>query len=253
MISDHSSALKSDGSCWTWGNNSYGKLGDQTTASKSSPVLVVGDHSFIQLSTGSNHSSALKSDGSVWSWGNNFNGQLGDQTATNRSSPVLVVGDHSFMQIISIHNSTLALKSDGSIWSWGNNTSGQLGDETRTNRSSPVLVVGDHSFIDLPRDWIKQTGVTPQGRFAVFEFKNKSTGNLAFTVTWIGKSDTAPTVSTVYLQIYNRTTTLWETLTSNSAAAVDTNFTMTGTKTSNLTDYYDENGWISCRVYQQAL
>lgn len=89
--------------------------------------------------------------------------------------------------------------------------------------------------------------------YSVILFKNKGlyvTDNIV--VTWIGQSNIAPSASTVYLQIYNRTSGLWETLDSDNATGVDTNFTLSGTKTSSLTDYYDANLWVSCRVYQLA-
>lgn len=38
--SDHSLALKSDGTLWAWGYNGYGQLGDGTTTNRYSPVKV---------------------------------------------------------------------------------------------------------------------------------------------------------------------------------------------------------------------
>ena len=35
----HTAALKTDGSLWTWGNNSHGQLGDGTAESRSTPSL----------------------------------------------------------------------------------------------------------------------------------------------------------------------------------------------------------------------
>jgi alpha-tubulin suppressor-like RCC1 family protein len=35
-------AIRSNGTLWTWGTNSYGQLGDNTVVAKSSPVSVVG-------------------------------------------------------------------------------------------------------------------------------------------------------------------------------------------------------------------
>jgi alpha-tubulin suppressor-like RCC1 family protein len=144
-------ALKSTGEAWNWGVNTYGGLGDNTTTNRSSPVAVVGSHSFVQIAQCRFSTLALKDNGQVWSWGLNSGdsiGILGDNTNTDKSSPVLVVGSHSF---ISITGSTaaLGLKSDGSVWSWGNNVGGQLGDNTTTAKSSPVLVVGSHSFIAI--------------------------------------------------------------------------------------------------------
>ena len=64
--------------------------------SKSSPVLVVGNHSFVEVLCNSVSVSGKKSNGEVWSWGHNAFGQLGDNTLDNKSSPILVVGNHNF-------------------------------------------------------------------------------------------------------------------------------------------------------------
>jgi hypothetical protein len=38
----HSMALKSDGTVWAWGMNSFGQLGDDTTSDRSTPVQTLG-------------------------------------------------------------------------------------------------------------------------------------------------------------------------------------------------------------------
>ena len=58
--------------------------------------------------------------------------------------------------------------------------------------------------------------------------------------------------STVYLQIYNRDTTTWETLNSNSTASVNTDFSLIG-YVADLTNYKDASNVISCRIYQSNL
>ena len=147
--------LKVTGECWTWGQNTNadyatsGQLGNNSITATSSPVAVVGSHSFITIRGGETHAAALKIDGSVWCWGGNDSGQLGDNSITNRSSPVAVVGSHSFISISAGFSQTMAMKSDGSVWCWGDNVSGQLGNNSITNTSSPVAVVGSHSFIDI--------------------------------------------------------------------------------------------------------
>jgi len=92
-LSNSSYALDINFQVWAWGDNTYGQLGDNSSGnSKSSPVLVVGSHSFVEISGGYSHSLARKADGTVWSWGLNSSGQLGDNSIVSKSSPVLVVG-----------------------------------------------------------------------------------------------------------------------------------------------------------------
>ena len=46
------------------GDNDYGKLGDGTASSKSTPVLI--DTNVSQVANGWNHSYYLKQDGTIW-------------------------------------------------------------------------------------------------------------------------------------------------------------------------------------------
>jgi len=156
-------ALKANGEAWSWGSGTLGQLGNNAFGViVSSPVQVVGGHSFIQVSMGATHGTALKEDGSVWCWGSNSVGQLGNNQSDpgglfNRSSPVQVVGGHSFIKIDAASAFTMALKADGSAWGWGANVFGQLGQGNTTPQttSSPVPVAGGHSFADIGagHDW----------------------------------------------------------------------------------------------------
>jgi alpha-tubulin suppressor-like RCC1 family protein len=139
------SAVKSDGTLWSWGLNSLGQLGDNSTVNKSSPVQTVsGSSVWRQVSASQNGCSAIKTDGTLWSWGLNSAGQLGDNSTVNKSSPVqTVAGSNTAWKQVSKHDLyTLAVKVDGTLWGWGNNSSYNLGDGTLTSRSSPVQVFG---------------------------------------------------------------------------------------------------------------
>jgi len=138
----HSLALKSDGTVWAWGTNSFGVLGDGTTTERHNPVKVSGLSDVAAISTNGQHDFALKSDGTVWAWGRNEYGQLGDGTTTERHSPVKVSGLSDVAAISCGWDHCLALKNDGTVWAWGYNSAGQLGDGTRTDRSTPVQVTG---------------------------------------------------------------------------------------------------------------
>ena len=147
---NHTVALKSDGSLWSWGYNFYGQLGDGTTANHNVPVQVSAvstpNSHWAALACGQNFTVALKSDGSLWSWGQNGSGQLGlgDGDVTNRNAPVAIAQTNTpnarWVAVACGINYVVALKSDGSLWSWGANNLGQLGNGGRGQSSVPVAV-----------------------------------------------------------------------------------------------------------------
>ena len=140
----HSLGLRANGTLWAWGRNTEGRLGDNTTVNKSSPVSVVGDFTdWCQVSGGAYHSLAVRANGTAWAWGCNYAGRLGDNTVTTKSSPVSVVGGFTdWCQVSAGGSHSLGLRANGTAWAWGRNANGQLGDNTVTDRSSPVSVVG---------------------------------------------------------------------------------------------------------------
>jgi alpha-tubulin suppressor-like RCC1 family protein len=139
----HTAAIKTDGTLWTWGQNTYGQLGNNTAASKSSPVqTVAGGTNWKTVAGGLRHTAAIKTDGTLWTWGFNVYGSLGDNTVTSKSSPVqTVAGGTNWKQVAGGFYQTAAIKTDGTLWTWGYNLYGQLGDNTITSKSSPVQTV----------------------------------------------------------------------------------------------------------------
>jgi alpha-tubulin suppressor-like RCC1 family protein len=131
---------------YAWGYGSYGKLGNDSTADKSSPVTVVGGiTTWSQISAGKRHNLALTSAGIAYSWGYSSYGRLGNDAGygSNRSSPGTVVGGITTWSKISAGSEhSLGLTSAGVAYAWGYNTKGRLGDGTIVERSSPVTVVG---------------------------------------------------------------------------------------------------------------
>ena len=145
---DSSYGLKSDGSVWAWGPNTDGQLGDGTRVTKSSPIAVIGGHSFCKIAGFQTSAIALKTDGSLWTWGNGLSGQLADGTILSKSSPVQAIGGHSFVDITAGLLCAYGIKSNGTVWGWGDNTSipGVLGDGSLTNKSVPTQVAVGYSF-----------------------------------------------------------------------------------------------------------
>ena len=88
----HTTAIKTDGTLWTWGHNNQGQLGDNTIIHRSSPVqTVAGGTNWKLVACSYMHTAAIKTDGTLWTWGYNPQGQLGDNTIIYRSSPVQTV------------------------------------------------------------------------------------------------------------------------------------------------------------------
>jgi len=140
LASGATGAIKTDGSLWTWGDGFGGVLGDNTSASKSSPVqTIAGGTNWKQVAMGAFHCGAIKTDGSLWTWGYNLYGNIGDNTVVHRSSPVQTVSSGTnWKQVAAGGNHMAAIKTDGTLWTWGRNAYGQLGNNTTVNVSSPV-------------------------------------------------------------------------------------------------------------------
>jgi alpha-tubulin suppressor-like RCC1 family protein len=142
---DFTSAIKADGTLWTWGMNNVAQLGDGTTINKSSPVTIAGGGTnWNKVSVGSNSTLAIKSDGTLWTFGRNNMGQLADGTTVNKSSPVTTAGGgNTWCAITGLSTAGGAIKTDGTLWMWGANTSGEVGDSAAlVSRSSPVTTSG---------------------------------------------------------------------------------------------------------------
>jgi alpha-tubulin suppressor-like RCC1 family protein len=142
----HMAAIKTDGTLWTWGLGTEGRLGNVELTNRSTPVTTfAGGTNWKQVSAGASHTTAVKTDGTLWTWGNGNNGRLGNAVTTgNISTPVTTfAGGTNWKQVSNGSNfgtigHTAAIKTDGTLWTWGTGTNGQLGNNDTTNTSTPV-------------------------------------------------------------------------------------------------------------------
>jgi len=133
------SAIKTDGTMWSWGRDLYGATGTQQGGNVNSPVQVGALTTWADVSVGFYGAAALKTDGTLWTWGGNSNGRVGDNTTVNKSSPVQVGAETDWAK--AIHSvSVIAVKTTGTLWAWGGNFAGGLGLGDVIPRSSPVQV-----------------------------------------------------------------------------------------------------------------
>ena len=140
----HTLGLRATGQLYAWGLATSGRLGDNSTVAKSSPVLVSGGFvDWISASAAESHNLGLRANGVLYAWGAGTSGRLGDGTTLGKSSPVVVSG--GFADWISAAvgtNHSLGVRANGTLYAWGANVYGQLGDNTVINKAVPTLVVG---------------------------------------------------------------------------------------------------------------
>ena len=140
----HSVAIDRYSQVWSWGSNSSGQLGNNSTTDALTPVSILGvTKVFCEITSGDRYSAGIDNLGRVWSWGLNDNGQLGDNSTTNQCTPVAILGTtKTFCKISAGQCHTVAIDKNGRVWAWGRNSVGQLGDNSVTQRNTPVSVAG---------------------------------------------------------------------------------------------------------------
>lgn len=140
----HMTGITEDGIAYSWGNNGFGRLGDNTSTAKSSPVTVAGGiTNWRQISVSVAHTLGVTEDDKAYSWGINSSGQLGDGTTISRSSPVSVIGGiENWKQLSAGSYHSLGVTKNGIVYAWGGNDDGRLGDTTIVTKSSPIVISG---------------------------------------------------------------------------------------------------------------
>ncbi len=86
----HTLFLKTDGTVWAVGSNTYGVMGTGDLRYSETFVLVAED--VVAMAASRYHSLFLKRDGSIWGTGHNGLGALGDGTTERRNQPVVTLG-----------------------------------------------------------------------------------------------------------------------------------------------------------------
>jgi hypothetical protein len=131
--SEHTLAIKNDGSLWGWGRNSEYQLGQNNTTNKNAPIQITSSYDWKSVSASNLVSLAIKNDGTLWSWGTNYNYLLGmnsNSTSAQRKIPTQVGTDTDWKMIDINSISAYGLKTDGSLWFWGDNDGYVMGSST---------------------------------------------------------------------------------------------------------------------------
>jgi alpha-tubulin suppressor-like RCC1 family protein len=162
--------IQSDGTLWSWGNNSYGQLGTGVvrTANFSSPVQVGTLNNWVVVSASSGTTIAfavgIQNNGTLWAWGNNGYGQLGLNTASaSVSSPTQVGISNSWAQISCGYNHWHGIQSNGTLWACGYNVAGCLGVNSNSGMFSTPVQVGSSLWKTISAGYNSSMGIQTNG------------------------------------------------------------------------------------------
>ena len=86
----HTCGVRTDGTAWCWGYNSYGQFGDGSLVSSGIPVQVGTATTWATLAAADHHTCGVRTDTTAWCWGTNDNGELGNGTTSTTLVPVQV-------------------------------------------------------------------------------------------------------------------------------------------------------------------
>ncbi len=195
---DNSFLLKTDGSVWGFGGNSWGSLGNGSSAAVATPVQIMTG--VASVSAHQFQSFFLKADGSLWGCGANSNGLLGYSQLTTQTIPVQIMS--GVAAAAAGQNHSLFLKNNGDVLGSGNNESGQLGDGSYTSRNNPIktfdTTTPSYQIVTGSFTWhqAKADAESKGGRLAVLDTQAKiSQANTLLTSAgwwpflWIGLTD----------------------------------------------------------------
>lgn len=142
-------AIADDNRAYCWGENSTGKLGNNTTTDSSVPVAVdtsgvlSGPVSAISMKS----NTCALSNGAVYCWGYNANGQLGNGNTTNSPVPFAVntagvLSGRTIEKVAVGAYHVLVLADDGRVYVWGHAPYGLGSGVTSSTTPTAVTVAG---------------------------------------------------------------------------------------------------------------
>ncbi len=120
-----------------------------------------------------------------------------------------------------------------------------------SNKNNLAIIYGAQDEMDVSEDDGIRVPISGLLTYLAHQYRIVNNNSMDAVCIKINLQSTlAPSISPVYLQIWNVLTSTWDTKTSNTTAAEDTDFDLEYLLDSNQANYYDENHEIAIRVYQ---
>ncbi len=148
----HSMVVTNLNKIYTFGSNTFGELGNNSTVSSNVPVDITDKFVFDYLETiksielGSSMSGLVTSYDKVYTWGFNTYGNLGNGTFDLTKEPRGIMNQFNlnynevFLKITLGWNHGGIVTNQGRMFIWGDNGYGQIGNQTNTSSNTPVNI-----------------------------------------------------------------------------------------------------------------
>ncbi|OMJ88475.1 hypothetical protein SteCoe_9604 [Stentor coeruleus] len=143
----HALGITKEGKVLSWGNNSYGQLGNESLVfCQQFPEIIssLKSENIIRVAAGYSHSLALTEEGQVYSFGSAENGKLGQGLVNSTvifSIPTLISGLNDIFHISCGCTHSLAINKKKALYLWGAGWNGQLGNGKKDTIYDPSLML----------------------------------------------------------------------------------------------------------------
>jgi alpha-tubulin suppressor-like RCC1 family protein len=182
-------AVICNGALYTFGDNTYGQLGDGTTIDKNYPVAIASLSSGCTIVSATSSHTAVIKDKKLYSFGRNNVGQLcnGDPSGISVLSPILIPQYTNATKVYCSTNSTILINNN-QVYAFGSNIYGKLGNGTTVDASrvavQPVGLETGVSEIASSQEhtiFIKNNSIYGAGRSRGIDSSNDSNTPLYIT------------------------------------------------------------------------
>lgn len=170
-------AVRADGTMWSWGQDTYGQLGQGGGGTLYyTPTQVGVLTTWSQVFSGSvdNRGVAffIKTDGTLWVAGRNLGYLTGLGTSSGNTTTITEVSSDPWSMVAVGQFGCLGIQTDGTLWSWGSEQKYELGQGTIGGVfTTPTQVGGDEDWVFVSTG--SDLSVAATGTFAI-----KSNGTL---------------------------------------------------------------------------
>lgn len=204
---EHTCAIVFGGDLYCWGRNNYGQvgLGNNTTATYSSPQKVTSLTNVVAVTSKGSHTCAVNASGDAYCWGNGGYGVLGGGSISSSYAPTAV--NLQGIKVISISSNltnTCVVLASGAIKCWGKNDIGQTGyTPIGNNNTSPAsnygvtagataIAVGMNSSCAIVNGGVKCWGDNSFGQLGDGTITNASSGtSISISALYSGVTEIA--------------------------------------------------------------